>query len=297
MRKLSGSAEAAKGYAARGYATAAAAAAESAAGSDEKKRSSSTALCARQKSYYVGVTGTTGRWSAGIQSGKCAFQSGKRTRRNLGSFDDEEEAARAFDAAAREIRGEQAHGGGPGLRYRLNFPTAEEESGLVRLGVADVVERLLIAAGAKRTAQNSFAKALGGTNSTALVGVGAQGQLFAETAGPYRQSKRPRRDVAGLKACTTLGGKVGQADYARYEWGGHIMIAGRNTHSLNPCHGQTNNLDVIGSTVFKAATDAIIEDNKNSGWFEQHANGFTSQVRGYLLACSMHTLLRVIDAL
>ena len=243
------------------------------------------------------MTGTTGRWSAGIQSGKCAFQSGKRTRRNLGSFDDEEEAARAFDAAAREIRGEQAHGGGPGLRYRLNFPTAADEAGLVRLGVADVVERLLIAAGAKRTAQNSFAKALGGTNSTALVGVGAQGQLFAETAGPYRQSKRPRRDVAGLKACTTLGSKVGQADYARYEWGGHIMIVGKTRSSL----------DVIGSTVFKAATDAIIGQNENSGWFEQQANGFTSQVREFscFLSYVAHTVsfeiqqlvLRILDAL
>ena len=47
----------------------------------------------------------------------------------LGSFVDEAEAARAFDAAARRLRGEDAHGGRVGGNFgfrRLNFPTQEE---------------------------------------------------------------------------------------------------------------------------------------------------------------------------
>ena len=47
---------------------------------------------------------------------------------NLGQFDDDEEAARAFDAAARRSRPKgQAHGGRSGRQWqRFNFPTAEK---------------------------------------------------------------------------------------------------------------------------------------------------------------------------
>ena len=48
----------------------------------------------------------------------------------LGTFGDEEDAARAFDAAARRLRGDQAHGGqdGRGAIWRLNFPTEQEKA-------------------------------------------------------------------------------------------------------------------------------------------------------------------------
>ena len=43
----------------------------------------------------------------------------------LGYFDDAAEAARAFDEAARRLRGDEAHGGRGGV-WRLNFPTEVE---------------------------------------------------------------------------------------------------------------------------------------------------------------------------
>ena len=53
---------------------------------------------------------------------------GKQQR--LGCFDDEREAARAFDTEARRLRGDGAHGGRAGgtgkIWHRLNFPTEAE---------------------------------------------------------------------------------------------------------------------------------------------------------------------------
>eukprot|EP01046_Picozoa_sp_COSAG06_P066341 COSAG06_NODE_16693_length_986_cov_1.698985_1_plen_194_part_10 len=50
------------------------------------------------------------------------YRDGKR--QHLGYFDDEREAARAVDTAARRLRGEDAHGGRTGNKmHRLNFPT------------------------------------------------------------------------------------------------------------------------------------------------------------------------------
>ena len=58
----------------------------------------------------------------------------------LGSFQDDAEAARAFDAAARKYRGDQAHGGRGGCNgrycgkdYELNFPTARETAARQRM--------------------------------------------------------------------------------------------------------------------------------------------------------------------
>jgi hypothetical protein len=46
---------------------------------------------------------------------------------HLGCFDDEREAARAVDTAARQLRGDDAHGGRSGKNWnRLNFPTQDE---------------------------------------------------------------------------------------------------------------------------------------------------------------------------
>jgi hypothetical protein len=49
-------------------------------------------------------------------------------QQHLGNFDDEREAARAFDTAARRLGGEDSHGGRAGGKQwlRLNFPSKRE---------------------------------------------------------------------------------------------------------------------------------------------------------------------------
>jgi hypothetical protein len=76
------------------------------------------------KSDYLGVYWYKhySRWQAEIS------HNGKPHR--LGQFDDEQEAARAFDTAARRLRPKgEAHGGRAGNNWlRVNFPMVEEEA-------------------------------------------------------------------------------------------------------------------------------------------------------------------------
>jgi hypothetical protein len=79
-----------------------------------------------RKSQFHGVTWDKrgGKWAVHVTlRGKGHFI-------NTFPADQEKAAARAFDEAARRIRGARAHGGGKGKRYRLNFPTAAEAATL-----------------------------------------------------------------------------------------------------------------------------------------------------------------------
>ena len=103
---------------------------EEAARATSKKRG----LNDRPISRHMGVCWATkaGKWLAQIGHGghqQC-----------LGFFDEhnEEAAARAYDAAARRLRGTQAHGGqaSSGRTWRLNFPTDVEQLQAAALGAA-----------------------------------------------------------------------------------------------------------------------------------------------------------------
>ena len=79
----------------------------------------------QRKSKFVGVYWhrRSRKWSASIRP------LGTRHTEYLGAFDDEREAAAAYDRKARQLRGNAAHGGLPGLGIkwsRLNFPTGKE---------------------------------------------------------------------------------------------------------------------------------------------------------------------------
>ena len=74
-------------------------------------------------SPYVGVS-----WAKQERRWMATIQHEGRTQR-LGLFVEEEAAAWAFDVVARQLRGENAHGGGDRGRWRLNFPTEAEAAG------------------------------------------------------------------------------------------------------------------------------------------------------------------------
>jgi hypothetical protein len=76
----------------------------------------------------------------------------------LGYFDDEREAARAVDTAARRLRGENAHGGRSGNNwYRLNFPTEAEIKKAKYKGILQMEEgRAAAAAASERQGPSEF---------------------------------------------------------------------------------------------------------------------------------------------
>jgi hypothetical protein len=97
----------------------------------EEDKAAAAAASERQgPSKFVGVgwNKTDRKWMANIR------HDGKQ--QHLGSFDDEHEAARAVDMAARRLRGDDAHGGRAGTNWlRLNFPSKREVGRAKALGM------------------------------------------------------------------------------------------------------------------------------------------------------------------
>jgi hypothetical protein len=92
---------------------------------DPPKQLAAQLLPSLPTSEYEGVfwKRDVAKWMATIR------HDGKR--QHLGTFDDETEAARAFDTVARRLRGDDAHGGKwthckPHRWLRVNFPTQAE---------------------------------------------------------------------------------------------------------------------------------------------------------------------------
>eukprot|EP01045_Picozoa_sp_COSAG04_P014948 COSAG04_NODE_1151_length_8058_cov_51.031662_8_plen_141_part_00 len=74
-------------------------------------------------------------WAKKARLWKVAIKHDGETHK-LGTFVDAESAARAYDDAARRLRGDKAHGGKPArgsIFWRLNFPTEAEEAAAARV--------------------------------------------------------------------------------------------------------------------------------------------------------------------
>ena len=102
-------------------------------------------------SEFVGVSWNKKRrkWYAEI------YHDGKK--QHLGCFDDEQEAARAFDTAGRRLRGEVAHGGRAGTnQVRLNFPTEGEVKRAKDRGALLTEEETAAAAASERHGSSEF---------------------------------------------------------------------------------------------------------------------------------------------
>eukprot|EP01045_Picozoa_sp_COSAG04_P010510 COSAG04_NODE_646_length_11599_cov_28.808435_7_plen_348_part_00 len=103
-------------------------------------------------SKYAGVS-----WAKQKRRWKAQIYHEGRTQ-TLGRFAEEAAAARAFDAAARRLRGEKAHNGsnGYGTVWLLNFPTAAETAAAGEAAV--VVDEAVVDAAEAAVAQRRAAK-------------------------------------------------------------------------------------------------------------------------------------------
>jgi hypothetical protein len=98
----------------------------------EADKAAAVAASERQgPSKFVGVS-----WRKNDRKWKAQISHDGKMQ-HLGCFDDEHEAARAVDTAARWLRGEDAHGGrvGKGNWLRLNFPSKREAGRAKALGM------------------------------------------------------------------------------------------------------------------------------------------------------------------
>eukprot|EP01045_Picozoa_sp_COSAG04_P029776 COSAG04_NODE_4980_length_1794_cov_1.762242_1_plen_317_part_10 len=114
----------------------------------KRPRVAEAALAQRRQpsSRYVGVgwAKQNYRWTAYIQH--------EGRQQHLGVFAEEEAAARAYDAGARRLRGDEAHGGraASGHAWRLNFPTQAEAAAVSDDSSAEEVLCAAEAAAAQR---------------------------------------------------------------------------------------------------------------------------------------------------
>jgi len=122
-----------------------------------ERRNKKSSMAKQFTSAFVGVSWNKqrGRWQACIQH--------DGSKHGLGYFETDQEAARAFDAAARRLRPKgQAHGGHSGAHHwhRLNFPTIQEEACATQQGMLLAAEAKT-AAVAKAAAQGFASKFVG----------------------------------------------------------------------------------------------------------------------------------------
>ena len=141
----------------------------------------------KQSSRFCGVTYDKEgkKWRAQIKH--CG------QKKSLGHYDNEADAAKAFDEAARKLRGETVHGGGKpgGRKFLLNFPTAEEIK--------------------KKEANQTAVRSAASSPKVALVSTRTRGEAAGKTSAvsPGKSDNRPQQVEALMETATeqSLNGK------------------------------------------------------------------------------------------
>jgi EREBP-like factor len=171
---------------------------------DSGRAASATALTTSRGRRFVGVRQRpSGRWVAEIKD------SAQRVRLWLGTFDTADEAARAYDEAARALRGENT---------RTNFADRARHGGPAGAGSGAARARL------SKNLQHVMARAAAAGRATACAGVGDQFALAAVFRHPVAAQQQvkhavqpsfvvPRRTEAPpLSSVPAGGGEVWRVD-------------------------------------------------------------------------------------
>jgi hypothetical protein len=135
----------------------------------ERKRQGQHASC------YFGVSWTGKIWTATLCHSGAVYK--------IGQYTDEEDAARAWDAAARKYRGANAHGGrnGRGQLMRLNFPTAEEDAAAKEAIASHDAKIAAAAAVCERTAKIVTERKRQGQSASLFCGISWTGKIWTAT--------------------------------------------------------------------------------------------------------------------
>ena len=165
------------------------------------RRGPSAAAAAQQNdtSAFIGVS-----WATRERQWVVQVHHGGR-KHYVGLFDDEREAARAFDGAARRLRPRGlAHGGRAGYQWkRVNFPTAAEQAFAEGEGMPDKKCKAQAALTLACATAGPVAGSPAAADSAAAAGSVTAANLERAAGGTSKSDRRGSQPVAPQQQCVT----------------------------------------------------------------------------------------------